>query len=281
MIRKLWILLQKDYLIHKDFIEKVVRKKEYHFLFDKSHLNYETQEDIELLNVLIADTKSVYQPFLSDTKEGDLIGIKITDTLTSKILLGVYGVVPAYDRYFKEAARLHGISGQFNNRSFKQIQEFYNRNHEVFSSFIEETKQDNMRYTPMKVIDMYFWKVAEIVSQTKDSSMIERLINFSSDSRAINSFVPIRSDGNLTSGNSTQVEGIRNFITEVLLAKKAEGEDSVDIVARDIHVAVKLKNNYPSVCSAMSSLPMFNKYEVIYAPPSGKSSTVTYRYILG
>jgi len=270
-------LLQRDYLIHKEFIENVVMKEEYSNFFNGKVLNFNNQQDQELLNHLISDTRAVYQPLMHEAKEEESTHLEITDTLTSKILLGVYGVVPAYDRYFREAARLHGISGQFNQRSFKQLQTFFDQNEAEFSSFIEETSTGDLTYTPMKTIDMYFWKVAEIVSVKKDTSMIERLINFSREFRVKDSVRPLIIKNSSISTNRT--DDIRAVITEILLAEKAAGEKTGDICARDIHLAMNLKNSYPSVCGAMSSLKMF-PYEVIYAPPSGKSSTVTYRYKL-
>ncbi|WP_019412527.1 hypothetical protein [Paenisporosarcina sp. TG20] len=270
-------LLQRDYLIHKEFIENVVKKEKYRFMFDGTVLNFNNQQDQEILNQLISDTRAVYQPLMHEAKEEESTHLEITDTLTSKILLGVYGVVPAYDRYFREAARLHGVSGQFNQRSFNQLQTFYDQHQEEFSSFIEETSTDDLTYTPMKTIDMYFWKVAEILSVKKDIPMIERLINFSSEFRVKDSVRPLTIKNASSSSNKT--EDIRTVITEILLAEKASGEKTGDICARDIHLAMNLKNSYPSVCGAMSSLKLFS-YEVIHAPPSGKSSTVTYRYDL-
>ncbi|MDI2587254.1 hypothetical protein OR571_09095 [Psychrobacillus sp. NEAU-3TGS] len=104
--------------------------------------------------------------------------MRVSDTLTSKILLGVFGVVPAYDRFFKEAAGFHGINKQFNENSFGQLQSFYNRFKEEFDSFIEETAKDSIRYTPMKVLDMYFWKIGDILTNGKDIEQKERLIAF-------------------------------------------------------------------------------------------------------
>lgn len=53
--------------------------------------------------------------------------VTVTDTLASKILLGVYGIVPAYDRYLKEALKLHGISQQFNEASLMELVNFYQK----------------------------------------------------------------------------------------------------------------------------------------------------------
>ncbi|WP_342542435.1 hypothetical protein MHH33_16865 [Paenisporosarcina sp. FSL H8-0542] len=270
-------LLQRDYLIHKPFIENIVRKEKYKILLAGNELDFHRHQDIEILEQLIADTRAIYQPFLYESKKEEVSHLEITDTLTSKILLGVFGVIPAYDRFFREAARLHGMSGQFNQRSFLQLQSFFNYYQFEFEGFIEETSTEHMKYTPMKTIDMYFWKVTEILSAKKGSQMIERLINFSSEFRLQDSIkrVVIKQ----SSDSKTSTQDIRNFIIEILQAEKASGEESADICSRDVHKAMNLKNSYPSVCGAMASLELF-PYEVIYAPPSGKSSTVTYRYKL-
>ncbi|MGB3259836.1 hypothetical protein [Paenisporosarcina sp.] len=270
-------LLQRDYLIHKPFIENIVKKEKYRIFFENFPVNFNRRQDIEGLMQLIADTRAVYQPMLQETKDDKATHLEITDTLTSKILLGVFGVIPAYDRFFREAARLHGMSGQFNQSSFLQLQSFFNHYQSEFEGFIEETSTKYMKYTPMKTIDMYFWKVAEILSAKKDSQMIEGLINFSSEFRVKDSIKPLVIKQSFD--RKTRTEDIRNFIIEILQAEKVSGEESADICSRDIHKAMNLKNSYPSVCGAMGSLKMF-PYEVVYAPPSGKSSTVTYRYKL-
>ncbi|MDI2587253.1 hypothetical protein OR571_09090 [Psychrobacillus sp. NEAU-3TGS] len=74
---------------------------------------------------------------------------------------------------------------------------------------------------------------------------------------------------------------MRNYIAMILQSEKATGQNSAIVCARDIHNTMNLSNSYPSVCSAMGSVPGYEKYDVVYAPPSGKSSTVTYRYRFG
>ena len=206
----------------------------------------------------------------------EMTNIRVSDTLISKILLGVFGVVPAYDRFFKEAAGFHGINRQFNANSFKQLQLFYNRFSEEFNSFIEETAKDSIRYTPMKVLDMYFWKMGDILSNGKDAEQKERLIAFVSHIKE----VPMQTtlDSSPKTGNRT--EDMRRHISMILQSEKASGQNSAIICARDIHNALNLSNSYPSVCNAMGSVPGYKEYEILFAPPSGKSSTVTYRYLL-
>ena len=101
-------LLQRDYLVHKKFVRDVARKKEYAHLLEGRLLNLSKVEDRELLNSLIEDTRAAYLPVMNEVNgQSNQLG-KISDTLTSKILLGVFGLVPAYDRFFKEAADFTG-----------------------------------------------------------------------------------------------------------------------------------------------------------------------------
>jgi hypothetical protein len=88
-------------------------------------------------------------------------------TLVTKIMLGVFGNVPAYDRYFCETFR-QVFKGDCAFRTFSEqslfcLKQFYDANQKMLSSlpqrfytfdFIsgEETKR---RYTLAKVIDMY------------------------------------------------------------------------------------------------------------------------------
>lgn len=80
-----------------------------------------------------------------------------TETLISKIMLGVFGNVPAFDTYFK--ASCIGTR-KFDVNSLFKIQEFYNANKSDFDSFNIKTidfkgQNTNKKYTIAKLIDMY------------------------------------------------------------------------------------------------------------------------------
>lgn len=88
-------------------------------------------------------------------------------TLITKILLGVFGIVPAFDNYFCNAFR--GIFiGQcgFSNVSVKSltfIKDFYDANQETidklsagtFTTDFETEQKTNINYPKAKIIDMY------------------------------------------------------------------------------------------------------------------------------
>src|SRR3989344_9441282 len=61
---------------------------------------------------------------------------KNIDTLVTKIMLGVFGNVPAFDRNFRLGSNL----GTFNEHSLKQIEEFYKNNSVVISGKAKEIK---------------------------------------------------------------------------------------------------------------------------------------------
>lgn len=82
---------------------------------------------------------------------------KTWDTLTSKIMLGVFGNVPAFDQYFQKGMKLHS----FNQKSLYELTQFYNDNKSDFESFkvhtfdFKSSKESNILYTKAKLVDMY------------------------------------------------------------------------------------------------------------------------------
>jgi hypothetical protein len=82
-----------------------------------------------------------------------------TDTLVTKIMLGVFGNVPAFDTYFKKG---FGV-WTFGRKALQRVGEFY-RNHvdviernRALTIDFETGKQTDRRYTRAKVIDMIFF----------------------------------------------------------------------------------------------------------------------------
>ncbi|MEK7664769.1 MAG: hypothetical protein AAB361_01360, partial [Patescibacteria group bacterium] len=56
---------------------------------------------------------------------------KPSDTLITKIMLGVFANVPAFDKYFRKSFKIHS----FNKKSLLKIKNFYEKNKDVFNSF--------------------------------------------------------------------------------------------------------------------------------------------------
>jgi len=92
-----------------------------------------------------------------------------TDTLVSKIMLGVFSNIPAFDENVKKVLR----SNSLNKKSLEKIKNFYEKNKKSFDSIKIHTlsfstgKKTNIIYKKAKLIDMYlFMKGKEIHQKT-------------------------------------------------------------------------------------------------------------------
>lgn len=82
-----------------------------------------------------------------------------SDILVTKIMLGTFGSVPAFDTYFKKG---FGVS-KFGPKALKKISEFYREHADVIERYRVHTldfvsgRPTKRRYTRAKVIDMAFF----------------------------------------------------------------------------------------------------------------------------
>ncbi len=82
-----------------------------------------------------------------------------TDTLKTKIMLGVFGSVPAFDTTFRRACKEERMVATFGERGLKTIAEFYQKNENVINAYRVRTLDfdgghTQRCYTRAKVIDM-------------------------------------------------------------------------------------------------------------------------------
>lgn len=159
MYRGSSFLLKKDYRIHKEAIKEIFKKK-YNSLWNLDVKDYLNNKEIkELLNELISKLKEIYEEIRKNAKE-DKVKNKISSTLITKILMGTFGCVPAYDRFFIKGIKSYKIKPSlFGINSITSLAEFYNENYKDFEEARKEMKIDNMEYPQMKVIDMCFWQI--------------------------------------------------------------------------------------------------------------------------
>ncbi|MBS3165827.1 hypothetical protein J4444_01770 [Candidatus Woesearchaeota archaeon] len=81
---------------------------------------------------------------------------KPSDTLVTKIMLGVFANIPAYDQYFRKSQKLHSL----NKKSLLKIKKFYEENKETFDSFkihsfdFLTSQETDIIYPKAKLIDM-------------------------------------------------------------------------------------------------------------------------------
>jgi hypothetical protein len=82
-----------------------------------------------------------------------------SDILVTKIMLGVFGCVPAFDTYFRKG---FGV-GAFSKKSLRKVADFYQDNAEAIEAYRVPTldfatgEETTHKYTRAKVIDMIFF----------------------------------------------------------------------------------------------------------------------------
>ena len=87
----------------------------------------------------------------------------MSDTLITKIMLGVFGNVPAFDDNFRYGCKVAKICATFGKKSLKEIGGFYRRNAAVIDKYRVPSldfvtgQQTGRAYTCAKVMDMAFF----------------------------------------------------------------------------------------------------------------------------
>jgi len=143
MLRGRSFLLQMDYLVHKPLVQIILSGK-YDFLFDDAHCAHMIPLTIELSD----DIHKAY-----DKRS-------ISCTFVTKIILGVFGIAPAYDRYFRRGAQKYSIcSTTFNKKSLQALWSFYEQHFIALEALRKELTIEGINYTPMKLIDMCLFQI--------------------------------------------------------------------------------------------------------------------------
>lgn len=158
-------LMQKDYLFHRPVID-VLAKPKYRQLLSFNPFIDSAERYVEDVLALKHEIVSCYKGkeyFKDDTGEPVIVA-NVTDTLVTKIILGTLGCVPAYDQYLVKALRMKGIVGTFGRASLYGIIEFAKKNRSEIEKICAELGE---LYTPMKIIDMYFWELGMRVNDSK------------------------------------------------------------------------------------------------------------------
>jgi len=139
-------LLQRDYKIHIPIIEILMERK------------YDPLCAVSAEQLMQSETQNL----ILELKErmSMAYGREITDTLTTKILLGTLGCTPAYDRFFKYGLKKYHVAPAVLNRdSLKGIASFYMINSVKLEQLRTLINSTGTLYPQMKIIDMCFWQV--------------------------------------------------------------------------------------------------------------------------
>lgn len=147
MYRGSSFLFQKDYLFHRQAVQLLL-SHEWSDLWHPSATFLSQSKNAQRIMDLSAKLNQIYMQ--AAERERDL-----TDTLTTKILLGTLGCVPAYDINFKKAARkLSRGLATYTATSVLTLARFYSEHEDAFEPLRLSCNQYGVDYPPMKILDM-------------------------------------------------------------------------------------------------------------------------------
>jgi hypothetical protein len=152
-------LLWKDYTIHSGAI-KIANKYDV-IRIDENNLFPE----ISLIQQCFSELQEYYSN-INFNNGKEIKYISATDTLITKIMLGIFGATPAIDRYFKDGIK-SVLYQSFNIKRLSVLYEFAQSNInelQTCQSFIFD--KSAMWYPPMKILDMYFWQKGYEINNT-------------------------------------------------------------------------------------------------------------------
>ena len=107
--------------------------------------------------------------------------------------------------------------------------------------------------------------------------LLERVQNLEKEMKELKEGVKEKPIENTTGKSNTQLA--REYIQQKKTEARERGEESIVLLAGDIQKAIGLKNRPVIICNAMKQL-MTDKDEILFAPPSGNSTTVKIKYYL-
>ena len=162
-------LMQKDYLFSRPIIDLLCSDK-YDSLMNFDPFGEVSDNDINLIIELSSSIvlKYIGKAYYGEGETGLQRINNVSDTLVSKILLGTFGCTVAYDRYVRLGLSSLNLTQKISKESIKELCNFAKANEEEIKT---EIKKINELYTPMKIIDMYFFeKGYELEKNSKTKS---------------------------------------------------------------------------------------------------------------
>lgn len=160
MMRGSTDLLQRDYKIHEKAIPVILQ---YADLNNLSLAEIKKEKTLKKIFDLKNDLRNAYLNDVDNHLDS------MSDILTTKIIMGTLGIVPAYDDFLKKALRYYDISnasGGFTNNSMKNLCTFFleEANHALLVECQEKMNNaTSVYYSEMKIIDMILWELGGLL----------------------------------------------------------------------------------------------------------------------
>lgn len=156
MYRGSSFLLQYTYTIHIEPL-KIIFSQRYRILREKKILQ---DSEISLLFQLVNELQDFYLKKHHNIRPSIVSKDQVSETLISKILMGVLGNIPAYDRFVKAGLKKSKISHRMSPTSYNQLVNFYHKHYKEIKSLTKKYPY----YPPMKLLDMYFLTLGQNIS---------------------------------------------------------------------------------------------------------------------
>lgn len=199
MYRGSSFLLELDYKIHIPAVEMMMEER-YRDLFAMGN-PFADSETAKKYNALMFGEEGIYKKIEEHyldahksiteqrceddqkklTKKARHVPAQESDTLLTKILLGVYGCVPAYDRYFKDGIGFFGkqkllkADGKAICGGAKALCTLL-ADGRLRQELDEYWQKHKGKYTFMKVVDMYFFSLGTLLEDSVEKAELERCI---------------------------------------------------------------------------------------------------------
>ena len=157
-----WGMLRNSFLMQKDYkfltpIVDILCKAKYESLINYDPFNDAGTSNARLIMELVKEMQDYFigkSYFEEGSKELKTID-NVSDTLVTKILLGTIGCTVAYDTYVRKGLANHNITQKVGVKSIMELKSFAQSNETEIKEILSKL---NDLYTPMKIIDMYFFE---------------------------------------------------------------------------------------------------------------------------
>jgi hypothetical protein len=152
-------LLQKDYRVHTRIVKELLEDK-YNQLW---YMDFDTIDPEGPEVGLVFQVEERLEHIYHD------LNVSPTKTLITKVLLGTFGCIPAYDELFRNGVTywnkklpeefIPKFPAQFGNSSYQGLISFYRENKKEIRQAQQVITEKGMNYPIMKLADMYFWNL--------------------------------------------------------------------------------------------------------------------------
>ena len=164
-------LLQRDYKCHKKTVKTILQRR-----YDKLWDYQPNKRNLAAVTkLLFGDKKGIYFLIKESYPGYDGENDSPTETLITKILLGTFGCIPAFDRFLKSGIKAfkekhQGCDltqsienkGKNKGKTFRALVDFAIKYEDALKV------ESAINYPPMKCVDMYFWEVGYELDSEKE-----------------------------------------------------------------------------------------------------------------